>query len=404
MTLVECFDNNPINNIVGCLRFRPERVIFIGTENNIKKPAKIFQKILDERGIFTEIIIQNVNLNNPTEITQVLSDIVKNEFFCTIDVNGGNARVLMAVGALWNSLSESQQKRVTIQGYNQFTEKDIDLDGDGRLINGERISLTASELIALHGGIIYPRIDQQYDAYTVDSLKPFFKIMAHPTIDWNKAISYLNEFESCSISDTEIYVNLESVSDQIYNFDNKLNTLYNLLLMLENNAIIRNRSFGSILRYDYLDTFGHYCTRKAGNVLELKTLFEARIAKTDDGENLFDDYCMGVNIDWDGIIHNSAEHLKETRNEIDVLTIRGVTPLFISCKNGEFDDNELYKLNTVAQRFGGKKARKALVANGNEITDSLRRRAKDMSIYLIENAAGLTHEEWKKEFEEAMKM
>lgn len=404
MTLIECFDNNPINNIVGCLRHRPERVIFIGRQDDMKKPVKTFQKILDERGISTEIIMRDVNMSDPAEITQALTDIVKNEFFCTIDIDGGNRRVLMAVGALWNNLTESQQNRVSIQDFNHFSQKDIDLDGDGHLIEGERVFLTADELINLHGGIIYPRIAEQFDAYTVDSLAPFFKIMALDSIDWNTAIGILTEFESHSISDTEVYINLDSVSSVIKKYDDKLPELQKLLTIFENNAIIRNSSFENVLRYDYPDPFCHYCTRKAGNVLELKTLFEARNAVTDDGDKFFDDYYMSINIDWDGIIHNSGENLQETRNEIDVLVIRGVTPLFISCKNGKFDDTELYKLNTVANRFGGKQVRKALVVGDmSELTDALRRRAKDTDIYLIENAATLTTEGWQKAFEKAMK-
>ena len=42
--------------------------------------------------------------------------------------------------------------------------------------------------------------------------------------------------------------------------------------------------------------------------------------------------------------------------------MKGAIPVFISCKNGYFNANELYKLNTVADKFGNNYAKKVLVA------------------------------------------
>ena len=62
-------------------------------------------------------------------------------------------------------------------------------------------------------------------------------------------------------------------------------------------------------------------------------------------------------------------------------------PVFISCKNGVVDADELYKLNTVALRFGGKYAKKVLVATSipkeKESGKYLIQRARDMNIKLI---------------------
>lgn len=43
-----------------------------------------------------------------------------------------------------------------------------------------------------------------------------------------------------------------------------------------------------------------------------------------------DDCMVGVHLDWDGVIYNHS--LKDTLNEIDVLSLRGVIPTFISFK------------------------------------------------------------------------
>ena len=43
--------------------------------------------------------------------------------------------------------------------------------------------------------------------------------------------------------------------------------------------------------------------------------------------------------------------------------MRGLRPIFISCKNGSFLPEELYKLSAVAKHFGGEYAKKVLVTN-----------------------------------------
>ena len=77
----------------------------------------------------------------------------------------------------------------------------------------------------------------------------------------------------------------------------------------------------------------------------------------------------------------------DTENEIDVMMIHGLVPIFVFCKNGYIDTDELYKLNAVANRFGGKYAKRVLIATAlgnNDFSEYLRQRAKDMNIRLVE--------------------
>ena len=96
-----------------------------------------------------------------------------------------------------------------------------------------------------------------------------------------------------------------------------------------------------------------------------------------------------LNIDWDGIVHHGAPGgVKDTKNEIDVMLMHGLTPVFVSCKNGAIKEIELYKLNTVAERFGGEFAKKLLVSTDfdpeNEDTrKAFLQRAADMNIVVI---------------------
>jgi len=86
----------------------------------------------------------------------------------------------------------------------------------------------------------------------------------------------------------------------------------------------------------------------------------------------------------------------DTENEIDVLLMHGMVPVFISCKNGHVEMEELFKLGTVADRFGGKYAKKVLVATAltdNISTQHLLQRAEDMGIRVVTELASMEEPE-----------
>ena len=76
-----------------------------------------------------------------------------------------------------------------------------------------------------------------------------------------------------------------------------------------------------------------------------------------------------------------------SENEVDVVMQRCLRPVFVSCKNGLVTTDELYKLNTVAKKFGGKYSRAAIVLGqqlNKQALESLKKRAESMEIRVIE--------------------
>ena len=63
----------------------------------------------------------------------------------------------------------------------------------------------------------------------------------------------------------------------------------------------------------------------------------------------------------------------------DVMSIENNRPTFISCKIGSVDQMALYELETVANRFGGKYAKKVL-ATAQPLSAAHMQRAKEMGI------------------------
>lgn len=392
MTLVECFDREPVENMMACLQLRPEKVLFLGNEAEMELSR--YQKFLRDRKLEIRLEACPVDMDNVRDIIACLEDIVDREAQIVIDVTGGAEQVVLAVGMVLAQLDEQQRQRVDVQRYDVMDEEII-----------ADAALTVREVLALHGGLIFPRTEQPGVHNTPDHLNLLWDTMCADNKDWNKSVMILNEFESRCDSDTDIYLPLNAIAGGISRFEEKLVQLRRHLDRLSRCGVIEDRSSIDTLRYCYRDPLLRSCAQKAGNVLETKSLLEARAIRRE-GKPYFADCVMSVNIDWDGMVHDSMGQVAETRNEMDLILVRGVVPLFVSCKNGDVDEDELYKLHTVAHRFGGSHARKMLIATDldRKKPSSVRaflQRAKDMDIYVVKDAAALSGSGWQRVFVEA---
>lgn len=392
MTLIECFDRVPVENIAGCLQLRPDKLIFLGDRSRMEGPARRYRDFFTRQGMNTEVQLCHIQPGDPVRTLQALTRLVTAQESCVIDVTGGEEGVLLAVGAMMAGLTPEQRQRVKLQKF--------DLTDCGSA------GLTVKELIALHGGTVYQSPAQPPEGCTPEDIEGLWQLMCRDPKAWNKTIAVLNELESRAKGGSEICLPPDALASGIRDAERKATQVRQLLSQLEQCGVVDDRSSRDTLRYRYHDSLLRDCVKKAGNLLEVKTLLEAR-ALRHDGKSFFRDCQMSVTIDWDGVVHDRTRRMPETRNEIDVLLVRGLVPLFISCKNGSIGEEELYKLNTVATRFGSPHARKLLIATDlDQKSPSANRafiqRAKDMRIRLVTNAAQLTRTQWAQALTEAM--
>lgn len=407
MTLIECFEKPPIENMISALAAQPDKVIFIGDASQMSKVIPLYEKLLASKYRNCRIESKNIHKNNLNHIISVISEIIETEDDCVFDITGGEDLVLLGVGVLYERYRNV--KPFKMQRFNINTGTIIDCDNDSIVTFDGKFKLTIRELIYLYGGTIIPQKNHAIENANAADIENLWEIVRLQPIDWNKFIPIINEFERESennISSLNIILKLDHLSTMCKNFDTKFLVLSNFLNKLSKNKIIRNLNFGKReITYTYKNDLIKQAFSKAGDVLELKCYLEAK--KTLDGNApYFNDTLIKAVIDWDGIIPNSYEINFDTINEIDVILMRGLIPLFVSCKNGKIGEEELYKLNTVATRFGGKYAKKMLVATdmGNlkaNVNKAYINRAKDMGITLIPNAAALTQDEWSKLFKRA---
>ena len=406
MTLIECFTESHIDNIAACLRLRPDRLVMVGNAAEMGEPIKRYKKLLKQRRVAAEITMCDVQRMDLGEIYAALKKVVLEAKDCVIDLTGGDECVIMAVGAVFAELPVDARQRIRIEKFDHDTNVVRDCIQDNRKIQAKAIDLSVEELIALHGGTLHPDAYQPPKDSNYRDLAGLWNIVSENPKDWNRAIMLLGEFESRSDSKMQVFLPLSYLRTSISNFESKEESVRELLGKLHRWGIIDDQSSKNALEYTYTSQLFRYCTLKAGNVLEVKTLLEGR-AVQENGESYFSDCQMSVSIDWDGVVHDPMDRVPETRNEIDVVLMHGTTPLLISCKNGNVGEDELYKLHTVAERFGGPYAKKMLIATDLDrksptANRAFIQRAWDMDIFLVTDAAELSGAEWCQIFKKAM--
>jgi len=403
MTLIECFTQSHVDNLAACLRLRPDKVVMLGNRQEMEAAVGRYQNLLKQRRWDTNITMCDVRNKSFPELCAALCDLVREEPDCVIDLTGGEEPVIMAVGAVL-AMGNSE---VRAERFDHASGMVVNCVSGERTSPDREASLTVEELIAVHGGVLFPDSYQPSEQYSPRDVAGLWRMASETPKEWNRGITRLNEFESRADSKTQVYLPLGHISGSISNFEEKQTIVREMLGKLCRYGMIDDQSSSYALEYTYTNPMVRHCTEKAGNVLEVKTLLEARAVK-EQGRPYFQDCRMGVSIDWDSVVHDPEDRIPDTRNEIDVVAIRGMTPLFISCKNGNIGEEELYKLSTVAERFGGPYARKMLIATdldrknyyGNQ---AFIQRASDMGVYLVTDAGELKPEEWKQIFKNAMK-
>lgn len=407
--IVEFFSSSPIENVVSILACQPDLVVFLGDAKRMKRQSHVYQRFLEEtNNTQTKIEYRPIRIHELYEIVNVVESVVRDYPGCHFDLTGGDALAATAMGIIYERYKEN---RIELHQYNINTGKAYDCDLDGTTLSSNMPTMTVRENIVLHGGMVVDsslRDSGSYDWSLTDDFESdiyrMWDICKANCGLWNTQISMLNAMEAYDLSEDALTMKI-AIEDfrQGYKQTGGSVNLKGVLPRLERIGVILTRASEFYYEIEFKNEQIKRCLMKAGTLLELYTLISARKITDKEGAAYYNDSMTGVFIDWDGIVHDPFDQVVDTENEIDVVLMHGVVPVFISCKNGSVDDEELYKLNTVAHRFGNAYVKKVLVATTLGKTVNSRKyfleRAKDMKITVIEDV----HEMTAKEFEKKLK-
>lgn len=406
MNYVEFFEKDAVENICACLTMPPKQVILVGDNMKLmRKYADRYKAILAARGFSVKFVCKTVNKNNIQNIVDTLSRIIETYEDCVFDLTGGEDLYLVAMGIVYERYRE---KNIQMHRFNLRNNTIADCDQDGYVcFEGAVPELTVEENIRIYGGdVVYDEVKSDGTHRWVwteefrDDIDAMWEICKQDVRLWNTQIGVLAAAEALgdpaqsglttTVAVSGLRTRLEGAGGKYIFTDSILKGLYCAGLLT---ACKRDEQTFSVT---YKNEQVKKCLTKAGQALEMKIFSAALQAKETDGTSAYSDVMNGVYIDWDGDVHTEQDGY-DTENEIDVMMMRGMVPVFVSCKNGTIDMNELYKLAAVAGRFGGKYAKKVLVATAlsprGAFAQCLRQRAKDMNIRLVEGIQKLNDAE-----------
>ena len=408
MTYIEFFERDAAENICACITHTPERVILIGDKKRLMEShAERYKSILADQGKSVEFICRSVTRNNLKDIIKALSEIIETYDDCAFDLTGGDELYLVAMGIVFERYKE---KNIQMHRFNIRNGTILDCDQDGRTImEGSLPELTVEENVRIYGGdIVYDREsgeatyiwDMNYE-FTED-IDTMWDICKADVKYWNTRLNILEAVEKVGnlySDERSTAASVRSVTEYLEEAGKKYIDISDFLKRLQQAGLVTEfKCDGDTIAVTYKNEQIKRCLVKQGQALEMKVFKAICDAEEKDGTLTYYDVMNGVHIDWDGDIHDNAQN--DTENEVDVMMMRGLVPVFVSCKNGSVSMEELYKLSSVANKFGGKYAKKVLIATAlgtNVYAESFRRRAKDMGIRLVEDIQSMSDEELNKE-------
>ena len=393
MVYVEFFDKAPVKNICSCLAGTPERVYLLGyNEKQLQRHAQRYHRVFMERGSRIDFVPTLIPEYSLSALVKVISTIVNNEKECSFDLTGGDELALVAMGI---ASERFKSRGIQMHKFNHGSNMIVDCDGDGKLnMQTHTPALSVKENIQLLGGEVVFE-DGQRGGTPNWKMTESFKQDIRATWDicrrargnsWNKAISVLSNANKFSNeSSCQVVAPMKEIKPFLKRLTKEQGQ--SIFQELGKNKLAKIKQNGSSFCVSYKSPQLKRLLSTPGLALEMICYLYALEARTKGGKRVYNDALNGVYINWNEDGSSKSLGKGKTSNEIDVIMMHGMIPVFVSCKNGKIDREELYKLSSVALKFGRDRSKKVLVITslGNDpYSNCVRQRARDMKITLIE--------------------
>ncbi len=369
-TLVELYDERPLENVLGVEIFHPELVIYVCPEGTTPSNAKaqLHQYFL-HRGIQTRIRFVHVNIYDTQAILRVFRSILPEYPDAVLDITGGTDAVLFAAGL---ACAEEQIPVVT---YSRIRNRFYSIQ-HAQSVHGVPcdISLSVEDCFLMAGGSMRKgRVDNSILFRYMDDYDPFFSVFLKYRGQWDRIVSYIQRISparddgSYSLDIRGDYTVKGEHGAKLTAPEEALRDLEKIRMICELQIVPDER-----VSFCFRDSQIRAWLRDVGSVLELY-VYKACL---DSG--LFHDVRTSAVVDWNGDDRNHP-----VSNELDVMCTRGITPVFISCKTCAIRTEALNELAILRDRFGGEMAQAAIVTA--EIAGaSARNRAAELNIRVID--------------------
>lgn len=369
-TLIELFDKRPIANVLGTEMFRPERTVFL-CDKEISENRALQQKLKNyfkQRGLETQILFRETATLNAASVKRALETVVQQYPDCALDISGGSDAALFAGGLL------CAEQPLPVFTYSRKRNTFFDIQNAPFAHNVLcDVLLSAPDCFAAAGGSVRQgRVDNAVLEQYVEQIDGFFKLFLKYRHQWQRIVSYL---QRVSPTPREGPISLSVVAPWQVKGDRGILTANEEALRdLCEMGFLRELELlpGEQVRFSFADAQIRAWLRDVGSVLELY-VWKACVKS-----GSYQDVRVSVVVDWDG--QNTRDGVS---NEIDVVAVRGIKPVFISCKTSEIRTEALNELAILRDRFGGEVAR-AIIVSAERACTVTRNRAADLDIEVVD--------------------
>lgn len=367
-TLIELYDERPMENILSSEVFLPERCVFLLFENEDPEEAKErINSYFHYRNLPIRTRFYSLNMYDSREILRYLQTIVNRYEDCALDISGGTDAALFAAGLLCNDHD------VPVFTYSRTNNCFYDIQNAPFADHVKNpVQYRIEDFLKMAGGSMSEgRVDNRILCRYLDLIDKFFDIYMIYRKKWVDIITWIQCASRASHSED---IPLEVSAERVLKTRSGVKTTVNTaaLRAFESIGMIGDLSWDDEnVSFVFGDHQIRTWLRDIGAVLELYTY------KCCLDADVFSDVSVSVVVDW--------KEKSDVTNEIDVMAAREVTPFFISCKTSDVRTEALNELAILRSRFGGEMARSAIVTSqyANAV---IRHRAMELNIDVIDLA------------------
>ncbi len=370
--LVKLFDREPIKNVLSAAAFAPEVVVYLcdQRDGDLFKETAIY-RFFKRKKLRCKPRFYYLDIWNPASAQRALAAVVRDYPGCVFDFTGGKDLLLVMAGML------SAERDIPA------FHIDIRRGRFGNLRHCEKYAknftlprFTAEDLLAVTGATIHGfghvTPGQLVGEFEKDA-QAAFALQMKNTRAWADLVNYLQVCCLGSEGDELSIGGAKTMSGE------RQLVQYNPAIMEELLAcglFTQYHLEGKGVFFTFKNPLVKRCLLSVGVWLELHCYYAAKNAA------FFEEALSSVIIDWDG-----AEGKPNTaKNEVDLLLVKGVTPVFVSCKMGLPSALALSEVKQLSDKFAGSFGRAAMVTAqrlGKEAA-ALQNRAEELRILLLD--------------------
>ena len=368
-TLIELYDERPIENVLAAEVFRPERTVFLCPAEIAQSPQKqqSIRELFSRRGVGTECIFLETSLLYADKVERQLKKVISAYPDPAIEITGGSDAALFACGRLCGSFA------VPVFTYSRKRGRFYDISNAPFARDKiPDIRYGIDDIFLMAGGrTAEGRVNNAGLARYADFIPRFFSVYRECRREWQRAVDYMQRASRTEESPAPLTVNagfrVKGEHGSVLEAPERV-----LRALEEIGALQELRISGAGVSFTFADRQIRSWLRDVGSVLELSLYRQC----LDSG--LFQQVRTSVIVHWEG-----EETKDAVSNEIDVMAVRGIMPLFISCKTCAASTEALNELAILRDRFGGPMA-KAVLATAQPCRAVTRHRAAELGITILD--------------------